>query len=371
MPTTYALRHAAIFTGDSLLHDHTLLIENGHIAALLPDAAATRLPDTTFDLRGKIIAPGLIDLQVYGGGGALFSSHPTLATLENLYRHTRSHATVGFLATLPTNAPALMTQAIEAAFSFQKKYPDALFGLHLEGPFLHPDKRGAHPGEYIQSADIQAVESWLSQAVGVLRILTIAPECCSDEVLALGKKHGVIFSAGHSNATYAEAMRGFDEGCDMATHLFNAMSPLGSRVPGLVGAIFDHPTVRASVIADGVHVDFAALRIAKKIMGSRLLLITDAVDDSGEGVYRFFKKEDHFVNADEVLGGSALTMPQAVFNCVRAGVCDLEEALRMASRYPAEVWGVADRYGSIAVGYLAELAVVDVTNWSMSPLELA
>jgi N-acetylglucosamine-6-phosphate deacetylase len=357
MTTLY--RNAIVFTGDEFLENHAVLVQNGIIEAILPEKKAPTSADQVHDLMGCILTAGMIDLQVYGGGGALFSSHPTLATLENLYAHLRANSTIGFLATLPTALPELMHMAIGAAKAFRDKYPEVLFGLHFEGPFLNPAKRGAHPAEHMVVPEKEAVEYWLKAGQGLLRMMTIAPEWCTPEVLALGKQYGVVFSAGHSNATYEAAMAGFGSGCGAVTHFFNAMSQWQGREPGLVGAAFDHPTVPVSIIADGVHVSWPSVRMAKRILGKRLFLITDAVDGSGDGDYRFFLNKDHYVNAAGTLGGSALTMPLAVRNCVGHQVCDLDEAIRMATRYPAEVIGVHDRYGSIAPGFCAEFGVIE------------
>jgi N-acetylglucosamine-6-phosphate deacetylase len=347
-----------VFTGNDMLANHSVLVENHTITAIIGPEDPQPIADTVVDLEGQLLAPGLIDIQVYGGGGALFSSTPTLATLENLYEHCKRHQTTGFCATLPTNPPDMMHEAIEAARAFQRTYPDVLFGLHLEGPFLSPAKRGAHPAEYMLEPTLDNLRYWLEAGQGVLRVMTIAPELCTPDAWALARQYGVVLSAGHSDASFEQATAAFEAGCDTVTHFFNAMSQWNSRTPGLVAATLEHPTVRASIIADGVHVAWPSVRLAKRIMGERLFLITDAVDDSGSGTYQFFRKDDHYVNADGVLGGSALTMPRAVELCVEMGVCTLPEALRMASRYPAEVLGMADQYGSIAVGYRADFAII-------------
>jgi N-acetylglucosamine-6-phosphate deacetylase len=350
-------KNATVFTGDHFLSQHSVLVRDGVIAAVVPDAQAPHDAQEV-DVAGRILTAGLMDLQVYGGGGALFSSHPTLATLENLYEYLQANQTTGFLATLPTAPPELMYSAIEAARAFRARHPDVWFGLHFEGPFLNPAKRGAHLAAHMRAPDREAVEYWLKAAQGVLRMMTIAPELCTPDVLALGQQYGVVFSAGHSDASYEAAMMGFEAGCGVVTHFFNAMSQWQGRAPGLVGATMEHLTVRASIIADGVHVSWPSVRLAKRILGEQLFLITDAVDDSGEGTYQFFLNNDHYVNSAGTLGGSALTMPLAIRNCVQHQVCDLAEAIRMATLYPAEVMGISDRYGRVEVGYRGDLSVI-------------
>lgn len=352
---TTAYTHARLYTGQQVLDDHTLVISGDTIVAIHPSAEAVEA-EAIHDCTGWSICPGLIDVQVYGGGGALFSTHPTLATLENLATHCYRHGTIGFLATLPTSPPALMEQAIEAGCTFKAKYPQALFGLHLEGPFLNTAKCGAHPTEWILPFEESAFSYWLQRGKGVVQVMTIAPEFLTPTAIALASASGVRLSAGHSNATYDQATAAFQQGVPLATHLFNAMSALGHRAPGLVGAIFDHPRVCASVIADGVHVDYAVVRTAKRLLGERLLLITDAVDDSGKGIYQFYKKDDYYVNAAGVLSGSALTLPSAVHNCVTHEVCDLAEALRMASLYPARALHIDHYWGQLKVGFSGKVA---------------
>jgi N-acetylglucosamine-6-phosphate deacetylase len=189
--------------------------------------------------------------------------------------------------------------------------------------------------------------------------MTLAPECVPIELALRLRRAGVVLSAGHSLATYGQATAAFDGSYLAATHLFNAMSGFESRAPGLVGAMYDHPTAVASIIADGVHCDYAALRISHKLMGERLFLITDAVDSSTQGAYRFHREGNHFVNEQGTLAGSALTMPQAVANCVRHAGLPLDEALRMATLYPARLLSMDGEIGQISIGARADLCLLD------------
>ena len=355
----YALTSATLYTGAHVLPDHAVLISQGRIEAVLP---AAELPADVpqQDVRGLRVAPGLMDLQVYGGGGVLFSTHPTPATLARMEAVFRAQGTTHFVATMPTNSPALMLEALRAAHQYRAATPGTgLLGVHLEGPFINPLKKGAHQEEFIRPPDPAEIERWLAVGPGLLRLVTMAPEVATPEAVARLRAAGVVLSAGHSAATFAEAQRGFRQGFAAATHLFNAMSALTSREPGLVGAAYDHPTARASIIADGLHCDFAALRISHKLMGERLFLITDAVEESPEGAYRFRRAGDRFVVVQGTLGGSALTMLQAVQNCVQQVDLPLAEALRMATLYPARVLGLDQQLGRIAPGYRASLTLFD------------
>jgi N-acetylglucosamine-6-phosphate deacetylase len=202
------------------------------------------------------------------------------------------------------------------------------------------------------------VKEILDYGKDVIKMITLAPEVCSDEVIELILSRGIIISAGHSHATYDEALHGFEKGITAATHLYNAMSPLQHRNPGLVGAILDSDKVMASIIPDGYHVDFAAIRIAKKIMGERLFAITDAVTDTDKGAYQHYLAGDKY-EAAGILSGSALNMVKALQRLVQDVGIETGEAIRMCSLYPARVLKIDDQYGKIAPGYKAAFNVLN------------
>ena len=359
----YLLTNCTIYSGTTVLHDHALLIHDQHIEAVLPLVVAP--PDVPrHDGRGLSVCPGFIDLQIYGSDGALFSVEPTVDTLLRLRAGTLRHGTTSFLATMPTNSPALTRAALTAARAYQAAGHGGLLGVHLEGPYLSPAKKGAHQAEFIQAPTPEALAELLDLGRGVLRLMTLAPEVTPPEVVAQLRAAGVVASAGHSNATYAQGMAAFGQGFTAATHLFNAMSALEGRAPGLVGAIYDAESAHASIIADGVHCAFAAVRISHKLLGERLFLITDAVTDSTQGAYRFRRQADHYVDEQGTLAGSALTLLGAVGNCVREVGIPLPEALRMATLYPARVLALDDELGLIAPGYRANLCLFDETTFT-------
>jgi N-acetylglucosamine-6-phosphate deacetylase len=191
----------------------------------------------------------------------------------------------------------------------------------------------------------------------VIKMITIAPEICSDEVLELLNSFKIIVSAGHSNASYSEAIKAFDH-VNAVTHLFNAMSPLHHREPGMVGAVFAHKTIKASIIADGYHVDFNAISIAKEIMKERLFVITDAVTETTEGFYKHSLNKDRY-ECNGTLSGSAINMHQSFLNLVEKAGIETGEALRMCSLYPAQVLKTDKTYGKIAPGYKAQFVILD------------
>ncbi|WP_188558799.1 N-acetylglucosamine-6-phosphate deacetylase [Hymenobacter glacieicola] len=353
----YLLRNCTLHTGLTLLHHHALLVADGRIEAVVPEVVApSDVP--MVDGLGLNVAPGLLDLQVYGAAGQLFSVEPSLEALQTLTEHAFEQGTTGVLATMPTNSLDMMRAALKVGREFQRQRP-GLLGIHLEGPYINPVKKGAHQQEFIHAPSVAEIDALLEVAGGVLKMMTLAPEVATPAVVARLREAGVVLSAGHSNATYSQAAEGFRGGFAAATHLFNAMSALQGREPGLVGAVYDDPAAQASIIADGVHCSFAAVRISKKMLAERLFLITDAVTESQQGAYRFRRQDNHFVDEQGTLAGSALTLPQAVRNCVEHVGLPLAEALRMASLYPARVLGLDDQLGYLETGYTADFWLFD------------
>ena len=347
-----AYTNAIIFTGADKISGKTLLTEDDKIKGVIENEL---IPQNAkiIDCKNLIIAPGFIDLQIYGGGGYLFSNKPTSTALKSMADSLLSSGTTGFYVTLATNSMEIFFEAIKVV----KENPHpAVLGLHFEGPYLNPVKRGAHIKEYIKRPERKEVQQLLKAADGVLKIMTLAPEMCDPEIIHLLKDNGVVISAGHSNATFAEAVAGYENGITTTTHLFNAMSPIHHRDTGLPGAVYLSKNVYASIIADGIHVDFNTLKISKKIMGERLFLITDAVAPVADGAYMHVEKEDRYTLPDGTLSGSKLTLLKAVQNCVEKADIPLDEALRMASSYPAQVMNLIDR-GKIGVGYKANFTI--------------
>ncbi|RNI36122.1 N-acetylglucosamine-6-phosphate deacetylase [Hanamia caeni] len=350
MVTTFL--NATIYTGKEKIEGRALVIENDIIKGI---TAKDKIPENSklIDCTGCIISPGLIDIQIYGAGGFLFSNSPSAPALKSMTESLLSVGTTGFYVTLATNSMQIFHEAIKVVN--ENPHP-AVLGLHFEGPYLNPVKRGAHIPEYIKRAERKEVEELLEAADGALKIMTLAPEMVDEEIIKLLLENGVVVSAGHSNATFEEAVKGYASGITTTTHLFNAMSSMHHRDTGLPGAIYLSKNAYASIIADGIHVDFNALKISKKIMGDRLFLITDAVVPVAEGPYQHVEKKDRFTLPDGTLSGSKLTLLKAVENCVEHAEIPLDEALRMASTYPAQVMRLLDR-GKIEPGHKANLTI--------------
>ncbi len=352
-----AFYNGTVFTGDRFINDYAVLVNSGIIEAVLP---ANELNATTdrYDLQGNLLAPAFIDLQLYGGNGLLFSQALNEEAILATDAYCVSGGCTRFLLTMATNSIDVFLEGIEIAKAFLQKHPETgLLGLHLEGPYINPVKRGAHLLEHIKQPTVDEVKLLLDKSEGVVKMMTLAPEQCSDEVIKLLLDHNVIISAGHSNATYQQATAGFNKGITTATHLFNAMSPLQGRELGMVGSVYDHATAYSSIVADGFHTSFEAVRISKKMMQERLFLITDAVTETKEGAYQHLLKDDRYVLPDGTLSGSALTMIKAVNNCVQHAGIEFDEALRMASLYPARAANLKG-LGKIEEGFEADLIVL-------------
>lgn len=347
-----------IFDGNEIITECNVITEAGKIMDLVTTAAIPAHAER-IDLKGDLLAPAFFDLQLYGGNGALFGEFPSVEALQKTYEYCLSGGATQFMPTVATNSEEVMLAAIEAVRQYWSQGGKGVLGLHLEGPYINPIKKGAHLEQFITTPTLQSVETLLSKGKGIIKMMTLAPEVCSHEVISLLQNNGIIISAGHTNATYAQAMAAFNKGIKVATHLFNAMSPLHHREPGMVGAIYNNPEVMVSLVADGHHVDFAAIRISKKILQKRLFLITDAVTENLEGKYSHRLDGDRYVVADGTLSGSALTMLKAVKNMIEKAGIPLEEALRMASLYPAHVMDLQQQFGKIAPGYNEHFIIID------------
>lgn len=370
----YALTHCTFYTGDAVLQDHALVVEDGTIVDLCPVQA---LSDDVrqVDGQGLAAAPGFIDLQLNGCGGVMFNDDITSATLDQMHRTNLLSGTTSFLPTLITTSDAAMREAIAVVAAYRRQHPDRVLGLHLEGPYLNPQRRGIHEARYVRSPDAAMIDYLVAAGPEVIKLITLAPEVVPTSMIRRLVEAGIRVSAGHSAASFESAIAGFESGISLVTHLFNAMSPWQGRSPGLVGAAFDRTEVYAGIIADGHHVHYASLRLAHQIKGDRLFLVTDATPPVGTTMPSFmiggqevFYQNGRCVSAEGTLGGSALTLIEAVQNCVQHVGIPLDEALRMATLYPARAIGVETFLGRLAPGYRANLVVFDPQRFTVESL---
>ncbi|MFA0232274.1 N-acetylglucosamine-6-phosphate deacetylase, partial [Vibrio sp. 10N.261.45.A7] len=360
----YALSNCKIYTGSDVLTDHAVVIENELIKKVCP---ISELPEgiEVRDLDGANLSPGFIDLQLNGCGGVMLNDEITAETMQIMHKANLKSGCTSFLPTLITSSDEDMRAVIAAAREYHNQYQNQSLGLHLEGPYLNVAKKGIHSVDHIRKSDSEMIELICENSDLVAKV-TLAPELNDPEHIERLHKAGVVVSIGHTNATYAEARQGFESGITFATHLFNAMTPMVGREPGVVGAIYDTPEVYAGIIADGFHVDYANIRIAHKIKGEKLVLVTDATAPAGADMEYFifvgkkvYYRDGKCVDENGTLGGSALTMIEAVQNTVEHAGIALDEALRMATLYPATAIGVESKLGRIKKGMVANLAVFD------------
>ena len=334
-----------------------VLIKGDKIIDIIAD---TDIPTdvTRIDLNNNYLAPGLIDLQIYGAGSPLFfGGDPSPDALVQMEQVLLTQGCTGFFATIATNTDDIVEQGIETALQYWDKRTGNFLGLHLEGPYLNPKRCGAHPPALIKKATLGQVKSWVEKANGLIKMITLAPELQDAEVLAYLNGQGIVLSSGHSNATYAEGKSFLNKQIQAVTHLYNAMPPMHHRDPGYIPAIFEERPY-TSIVADGIHVDFPMIRLAKRELGDKLFLITDAVTESSTGAYKHQLKGDRYILPDGTLSGSCLTMLKAVQNCVEHVGIGLAEAINMAALYPAQLIGDAG-IGKIEKGLDANLVIFD------------
>jgi N-acetylglucosamine-6-phosphate deacetylase len=354
-----AYTNGKIFTGDVIETNKAVLTDGDVIVGI---TEANNIPSQYMpeDLKGFTLAPAFIDMQIYGGNGKLFSHELSVESLKATYEYCLLGGCSQFMITMATNTIEKFLKGFEVVRAYWQQGGKGLLGLHLEGPYINPAKRGAHLEACIKKPTVEEVSMLLQKGEGAFKMMTLAPEQCDDAIINLLQQHGILLSAGHTNATYEQGIAAFNKGIPAATHLFNAMSPLQHRAPGMVGAVMNHSFVQSSIVCDGIHVDYAAVHIAKKVLQQRLFFITDAVAETTSGEYQHLLRGDRYALPDGTLSGSALTMLKCVKNAVAHAGIALEEALRMASAYPARL--IKDKQlGKIEKGYQADFVVFDDT----------
>lgn len=361
-----------VFNGKSFDNNLWVWVQDGKITRVSPSGGDTAGADV-IDLGGRYLVPGFIDLHVMGGSGVYFSNEPTSEAIARIAEAHRNYGITSWLPTLITAPPATIFEAIAATRQAMRENPGNVLGMHLEGPFLHPEKRGAHKEALLRKPDDGLLQEIISEGKDVIRVMTIAPELFSEKQLRMLLDSEIRISVAHSMVGCEEALACFDKGIGLVTHLYNAMRQFNSREPGLVGAAFSHPTVRAALIADGVHVDFKAIRVAQRLLQDRLYLVSDCTfidypvtHFEFEGV-TVYNQDGKYVNEEGKLAGSAITVHHAVRNCVEQGICSLEEALAKVTSIPASIMQMEDEIGTIREGARANLLVLE-ESLELSPL---
>jgi len=377
MTALTAITGARIFDGDLWHEHHALVIEGGKVAAIAPlrdvPAEARIVP-----MDGLSLVPGFVDLQVNGGGGVLLNEQRDVEGIRTICAAHARFGTTALLPTLITDTPEVTEEAIAAGLAARAAAVPGFLGLHLEGPHLSIARKGAHDPALIRPMEEADLERTVTARKGLEALLTtLAPENASNAQIARLAAAGVTVSLGHSDSGYATATAAVEAGAQVVTHLFNAMSQLGNREPGMVGATLDLGHVSAGLIADGFHVHPAAIRTALRAKRGpgRIFLVTDAMSPMGTDMTSFFlngreifREGGRLTLADGTLAGADIDMASCVRYMRDTVGIELEEALRMASLYPAEAIGMAGRKGRLTHGHDADIAVIDgnvavVSTW--------
>jgi N-acetylglucosamine-6-phosphate deacetylase len=364
-PVAFTIATPQLFDGAAMRGPACIGVAGGVIESV---EFGEKFPKATFSLPGDaILAPGFIDTQVNGGGGVLLNDEPTLDGINRIIEAHRRSGTTGCLPTLITDRTEVI-ERLAAIVDEGAKIPGVL-GFHLEGPMLNKARKGIHLETEIRvptARDLAAMTSFGSCGRSVV---TLAPECVAPSLIDELIKAGLRLSVGHSDASAAEVRQATDHGVTGITHLFNAMSQLTARAPGVVGAALDDERLFAGMICDGLHVDPIALRIAIACKGcERLMLVSDAMPLVGTDQTEFVlqgrtirRDGDRLISADGTLAGADLTLMEAVRRAVALVGLELSDALIMASRTPARFLGLHAELGSIAPGFRADLVAFDTT----------
>ena len=357
----FALTGARIFDGESFLDDHAVLIDEARIQAVVRRRDVHPIVEQR-NLGGGILAPGFIDVQVNGGGGALLNDNPDAATVRRIAQSHRAFGTTGLLPTVITDAPDVLERAIAAVREARAQHVPGVLGIHIEGPFLDVERKGAHAQRFIREMTKDDVAQIAAAGTGVV-MLTLAPNKVPPELIRMLSNQGVLVSLGHAEATIAEVRVALAAGARAFTHIYNAMSQMNGREPGMVGAALSDADSFVGIIADGYHVHDAALQVAFAAKShDRLMLITDAMPTAAGGPDRFelqgrmvLRHNGRLQLEDGTLAGSNLTMDEALRYCVQHLGLPLANVLRMASLVPAQFLRRESQLGCIAPGYLASL----------------
>ena len=362
------LYNGRILAEDAFHEGLAVVIDGDRIAAVGPEAAVrAAFPEATdHDLNGDRLVPGYIDTQVNGGGGVLFNDAPTVETIARIGAAHRRFGTTGFLPTLISDDLSVIDRAMDAVEQAMAEGVPGVLGIHVEGPFLNVARKGIHDPNKFRTLDAEAVRLLTRMKAG-RTLITLAPEMTSPDMIAALVADGAVVAAGHTDADHATTRTALDAGVTGFTHLFNAMSPLTSREPGVVGAALENTTAWCGIIVDGHHVDPVVLKLALRCRpADRFMLVTDAMPSVNAGSDHFYLqgrrisvKDGACLDERGVLAGSDLDMAAAVRNARDLLDLDLPTAVMMASAAPAAFLGLERERGRIAPGFAADLLILN------------
>ena len=360
------LKNANLFDGETFVGSRTVVVRDGKIAEILADDAAIPAGAIVEDLNGLMLVPGFIDVQVNGGGGAMFNSERSVEGLKRIVAGHRRYGTTTLMPTLITDTDAIMAEAADAIREAIATGVKGIRGVHFEGPCLNPKRKGTHNESYFRPLD-QGIEAiYAGEGMGTVMV-TLAPEQVPAATIARLAEKGILVSAGHTAGTYEDAKAGLEAGIRAFTHLYNAMTPMDSRAPGIVGCALDDADAWCGLIVDGYHSHPVSARNAVRAKArGKIMLVTDAMSTVGAAeksfeLYgkRIYARDGRVAHEDGTLAGSDLDMMSAVRNTRDMLGQTLEEALRMATLYPAQFLKLDHVIGRIAPGHDADLTAID------------
>jgi N-acetylglucosamine-6-phosphate deacetylase len=361
----YALVNGRIFTGEETLFNRVVIIEGKKIKDIVKlEELDGKYPQIEKkDVKGNLTAPAYIDLQLNGCGGVLVNDDVSAKTFSIMNETNIKYGCTLFTPTLITCPDEKIENALKVMDEIEDLESLGVLGLHIEGPYISLEKKGTHREDYIRVMSDEIIEK-ISKSKTT--IFTLAPENAKPEHIEKLSKNGIKIAMGHTNATYEEIQEKKPYGLSMVTHLYNGMSLFTHREPGVVGAVLDSDDLYAGIIVDGFHCHYASIRIAKEALGEKLYLVTDAASPAGTDMPEFMfegkrctHKDGQLRNEAGDLAGSVLTMDRGVRNLVEHVGVSLEEALRMASLYPAKAVNIDNQYGRIRAGHFADLVILD------------
>lgn len=362
------LRNAKLhITSDDFAEADAIAIQNHRITPVDPSLFEDGTSEE-INLNGLHVAPGLIDLHVNGCNSVTFSVDPTVDTLETMRRYLSQKGTLTFVPTLVSGPRETMTRALQAVSEFRSQHPGVCPGIHLEGPFINGERKGFHPVGYIRPLTDADVTNFRENQANIA-YMTIAPEIIKPKGILDLLSANIKLSMGHSNAGFMEALNAMRQGVNCVTHIFNGMRHMNGREPGIPGVAFNFEEMFSSIIADGRHVHPAMIRMAHKLMGDRLFIVSDAQAAAGapEGLSSFFisgteifvDKMKGLVDSKGALAGTSISLLDSIKFLVRVCGFSLDDALAAATKIPARFMGIDNEYGTIADGFMADLIIFD------------
>jgi N-acetylglucosamine-6-phosphate deacetylase len=364
------IKNGTVITPFRTIRNGVVIFEDEKITAV-GEESEIKMPKRArvIDASGKTVAPGFIDVHIHGGGGRDIMD-ASYEAVKEIAKFVVSHGTTSFVATTISAPRPDLLRTIKAVSTAREKGIDGaeILGMHLEGPYINPEKRGAHSADYVRLPSIDEFKEIWEASNHTVKIVTLAPELEGSKILIQRLRElGIVASIGHSNATYIQAVDAIKQGVRHATHMFNRMSGFDPKEPGVIGAVLVHDELTAELICDSIHVHPAAMKLLLRVKGpERIVLVTDAIRAAGMPNGEYALGKQHVIVKNGVsrlrsgdLAGSTLTMDQAVRNMMKMVGTPLQTAVKMATINPAVVINVDKNKGSLETSKDADILIID------------